>query len=658
MTKIHIDFETRSEVDIWEVGAWLYSTHPSTEVQCIGYAVDDRPVQIIPKELVGDPVIGAMFMLYIEELDSVYTAHNAYFERCIWKNIMEKKFGLLPIPLQRWRCTQAKACAYGLPKALEKAADAMRIEQRKDKAGAQMMKRMCKPLPNKKGEVIYDEDPEHYKSLYEYCRQDVRTERDLDNALPDLNDQEQEIWFYDQLINTRGLHIDMPTVKNIIKILEGKTNSLNKELVALTKGVITKGTQTVAMLAFLNKGGAKMTSIDKQSVLEAMKDGRLTKDQTQILRLRQQLGKSSLAKYTKLVHAVDSEGVLRDSFVYHGASTGRWTGKMVQLQNLDANKQKIDTDQAIAHIDAFGYPAVEMMYPGKIMETLAACIRGMIVPDKGKELYVVDYGAIEARVVMWLAGEERGLEEFKATDAGTDEDIYVKMAQRIYNNSNLTKAANPSERQLGKQAILGCGFGMGAVKFKATCAGYGIIISDSEATRIIDLYRTAYYNVKNYWYDMERAMLQAYERPGELAGCRGIGWIYIKERDTVFCRLPSERILTYMRPKMEENRFGNMGMTFMTEVTGQWVRRDTYGGLLVENIVQATARDIMAYSIPRLEQAGFPTLMHTHDEIVSERAVGEGKIQEMIDLMCIRPKWASTCPIVAEGFVTQRYKKG
>jgi len=232
------------------------------------------------------------------------------------------------------------------------------------------------------------------------------------------------------------------------------------------------------------------------------------------------------------------------------------------------------------------------------------------------------------------------------------------MAQRIHDDFTLTKKDNPAERQLGKQAILGCGYGMGAFKFQATCAGYGITVSDDEASKIVDLYRSTYFNVKNYWFDMERAMLLAFEKPGQLAACKGIGWIYVKDRDAIFCRLPSGRVLTYISPLMETNKFGNQGMTFMTEVNSQWVRRDTYGGLLVENITQAVARDIMAYSMPRLESAGFPILMHTHDEIVSQRRIGAEKIKEMIGLMCITPKWAIGCPIVAEGFVTPRYKKG
>ena len=646
--KVHIDFETRSEVDIWESGAWIYSAHHSTEVQCIAYAVDDGPVELITRNDILRGKFGKLMELATNP-EVIFIAHNSFFERAIWKNIMVKEYGFPEIAIQKFRCTQAKACAYGLPKGLEKAADAMGLPQRKDKVGRQIMLRMCKPLP--KGG--YDEDPEHYKTLYEYCRQDVRVERDLDNALPDLSDTEQEIWFYDQLINSRGVKVDMPTVKKIIGILEQKTDSLNRELVTLTGGKVTKGTQVQSMMNFLNETGANMTSLDKKSVSQAIRENRLTPVQIQVLRLRQQLGKSSLAKYAKLVASVDSEGVLRDSYVYHGASTGRWGGKGVQLQNLPKG-MNIDTTKAIEDITTFGYPAVEMMYPGKIMDILSSCIRGVFVPSAGKEMYVVDYGAIEARVVMWLAGEERGLEEFKATDSGTDEDIYVKMAQRIYGKPELTKRNNPRERQLGKQAILGCGFGMGAKKFKATCEGYGIPVAEDEATRIVDLYRITYYNVKNYWFNTERDMREAYDKPGTIVN----NWIYRKERDAIFYRLPSGRILTYLEPRLEENKFGNMGMTFMTEVTSQWVRRDTYGGLLVENIVQATARDIMAYSIPRLERAGFPTLMHTHDEIVSERPIGEGKIGEMIDIMCKVPDWAKGCPIVAEGFVTERYKKG
>ena len=291
--KVHIDFETRSTVDIWESGAWVYSAHPSTKILCVATAVDGDKVEISTDY--------RSLTALAENPDAIFVAHNAIFEQCIWKNIMVPQYGLPPIPIQRWRCTMAKACAYGLPKALGKAADALNLGSEKDKAGRGIMLRMAKPL--KKGGNEYDDSPANYKLLFEYCKQDVRVERDLDNRLPDLSKIEQEIWFYDQLINMRGVSVDMESVKTFISILENKTEQLNKELVSITGGKVTKGTQVASMLTFLNEGGAGMTTLDKQSVAEAIKANKLTPQQIQILRLRQQLGKSSLAKYKKLVDA-------------------------------------------------------------------------------------------------------------------------------------------------------------------------------------------------------------------------------------------------------------------------------------------------------------------------------------------------------------------
>ncbi len=651
--RLYLDFETRSKIDIWSSGGWVYAADPSTSILCAAHAIDNERVGLTTKDQILFRQL-ALLTDYARNPNVLFISHNAFFERAIWINIMVKQYGMPHIPITRWRCTAAKACSYGLPKSLEKSTDALGIANRKSKEGRQIMLRMCKPL--REGTNLYDDTQASYEALYKYCIQDVEVERELDQTLPDLSSKEQEIWNYDQVINTRGVRVGIPTVHKFINILSAKTKQLNAELVSLTSGKVTKGTQVQSMLAFLNEEGAGMTSLDKQAVTEAIVAKRLTPKQIQILRLRQQLGKSSLAKYGKLISATAGDGVLRDCFTYHAASTGRWGGKLVQLQNLP--RGKIDTDKAIKDILTIGYPGIEMVYPGKIMDVLSACIRGVFVPSAGKELYVVDYGAIEARVVMWLAGEDLGLREFKATDVGTDEDIYVKMAQRIHNNPTLTKKNNPGDRQLGKQAILGCGYGMGGKKFKIVCAGYNIIISEDEAQRIVTLYRSTYYHIRNYWYDMERTMLDAFNTPGTPQTIGAVRWIYQPKRDAMYCQLPSKRILTYLRPKMVENKFHNLGMSFKTEVMGQWVRRDVFGGLLVENVVQATARDLMAYSIPRLEKAGFPILMHNHDEIVSERLIGENKLQEMIALMCILPEWATGCPVVAEGFTGQRYKKG
>jgi DNA polymerase bacteriophage-type len=646
--KCIIDFETRSEIDIWESGAWIYSTHPSTKILCYAFAIDDKPkVYLNDKDklisLAKDPNV-------------LFTAHNAFFERSIWKNIMVKRFNFPPIPLRRWRDTMAKACAYGLPQALVKAADALGIKQVKDMKGRQMMKRMSRPLISKSGEKYYDDDPRHYKILYDYCKQDVKVERELDNRLPDLSPKEQEIWFYDQLINGRGVKVDIPVVRKIIRLLDERTKVLNKELTRITGGKVTKGTQVQSMLNYLADTGCYMPNLQKGTVKDKIASGELTKTHIRVLRLRQQLGRTSTRKYEKLIHSTDDEGILRDCYVYHAATPGRWGGKLVQLQNLTYDKTgQIDPERTINDIATLDTPTLKMNYGERLTDVIAKCIRGVFIPSEGQEFYIVDYNAIEARVLMWLADEQIGLREFKISDAGKDEDIYVKMARRIYHNPHLTKKANKQERALGKQTILGSGYQMGGTKFCATCASNGIEIDEDKGQRIINLYRDTYKKVVNFWHDLERAMKSAYHHPGKIYSVRAIKYIY--KKGNIYCALPSGRILTYIEPKLGTNKFGNENLSFMTEVNKQWVRRDTYGGLLAENCTQATARDIMAYSFPRLEQANFPIVMHTHDEIVSQRPIGENRINQMIDLMCKVEPWIKGCPIKAEGEICRRYKK-
>jgi len=653
MKRIRLDFETRSELDIWKCGAWEYSHAPSTKILCTAWAEDNNPV-------IGVSTIAGLERLkdYVTQEDCLFVAHNAFFEQCIWKNILVKRYGFPPIPLKRWRCTLAKACAYAIPRGLEKAVQALNLPVHKDMGGRQIMLRLSKPLPTKTGEIKFDNDPIKHRQLLEYCMQDVETERALDNAIPDLIYQEQEIWFYDQLINFRGVRVDIDLVKKFIEILNEKALELNVQLAHITNGEITRGTQTVAILKYLNKEGAGLDSINKQSVSEAIKSGRLNAKHIQILRLRQQLGKSSLAKYKRLIDATDENGILRDCFVYHGASTGRFAGKLVQLQNLPSGNLSQDIDKTIHNLTTLPGPMREMLYPNKVMDTLSSCIRGVFIPKDNHELYITDYSAIEARVLMWLADETLGLTEFRNTDTGQDEDIYVKMAQRIYHDPTLTKKSNKKERTLGKQAILGASYGMGPDKFKIVCHNFGIEISEEQAHKVIYLYRATYTKIVDFWKDIEQTFRQAYHFPNHILNCGRIDCIYDNSRDVIFCKLPSNRILSYHSPKIQLNRFGNQGLTFMTEVSSQWVRRDTYGGLLTENCTQAVARDIMTYSFPKLEQSGFEILMHTHDEVVSQRPLKENRLLEMINIMCDLPDWAQGCPITAEGFTSNRYKKG
>jgi len=578
MAKIILDVETRSECNIWSTGAWVYSTHPSTQVLCAGYAVDNGPIQLLTDNF--EP----LYALLRDEQNYFY-AFNAFFERVIWKNVLEKKHGAPPAPLMRWRCIQAKACAYGLPKSLDKAADAMNCSNQKDRQGKQIMRLMSKPRW-KDGKAVFNEKAENYDKLYRYCEQDVATERELDSLLPELSPKEQEVWFYDQLINERGTRVDIDSVKNIIHLLENRTRTLNKELVDITEGQVTKGTQVPSMQKFLNDTGCDIPNLRKETVTEYIKAGKINPTQMRVLRLRQQLGKTSTKKYRSLLEATDNDNILRDNYVYHAANTGRWGGQIVQLQNLTYDKTgDIDPERAIERINRYDIGVLEMMYPGRILDVISKAVRGVFIPGPGKELYVVDYGAIEARVLMWLAGEARGLTEFRATDAGTDEDIYVKMAQRIYHNDSLTKKSNPQERALGKATILGAGYGMGGTKFSYTCSSWGIPIDEERGKRIINLYRNTYAHIPKFWHLLEHAALSAFQNPGRIFTAGSIGYAY---QGDLYCRLPSGRLLTYPQPGLVDNRFGGKSLSYMTEVTKQWVRKETFGGGLAENCL---ARD-------------------------------------------------------------------
>lgn len=681
--KVSIDFESRSAVDIWEAGAWVYSRHPSTSVMCICFAVDDGPVETVTfPELEKDlkaPSFSSLGLSRLKALankpDVTFHAFNAFFEQCIWKNIMVRDYGMPEIPIHRWRGTEAKSNAFGLPKSLANVALALNLTQLKDRAGKQVMMKLAKPKPNRKNDPFlqfYAPTEDEIKALYEYCAQDVVVEREIDKALPDLLPAEQEVWFLDQLINMRGVNTDMAFVSSVRKLLFHHNTRLNAELNSLTNGGVGKGTEVAAMVRYLQSKGVQIEDLKKDTVSSLIKGGKLDAHCLQVLRYRVELGKSSNAKYEKLATSTDTDGRVRDCFIYHGASTGRWTGKLVQLQNLPKLDGSVDVPDFIGNTKTQDYATMRFLYGDTINKCASSSIRGAFTPSEGNELNVVDYAAIEARCVFWLAGEEVGLREFAESDSGSGPEIYVRMAQRIYADERLTKANKP-ERNLGKTAILGLGFQMGHKRFIETCSAWGVFLpehlysitketdQDGKVVEkhhciVVDQYRNHYSRVVQFWYDTERAAIHAVLHPGEMSPCGKTAWVYNKQRDFLFCRLPSGRFLTYMSPRIEQEGRGPK-LTHMAEKDFQWVRSATYGGKLVENITQATARDLMAYSMVRLEKAKMPVVMHTHDEIVTDVPKGSGLLESMTKIMCEVPAWAEGLPIKAEGFTAERYEK-
>lgn len=646
---IHLDFESRSTVNIWDTGAYTYSMHPSTEIICCAFAHhNDFEARIVPDEPLSKKAKHNGLLLKYVLSDEIFSAYNSFFEFCMWQNIMVRRFGWPEIPLGRWRDTMAKVCAHALPRSLGNAGVAMHAPIQKSEEGRKIMLKVCKPRkPTKSNPDIWHEHPEDYKILYDYCLKDVEAERALDRMLLDLPPQEQKVWELDQKINWRGIQIDEDAVDAAIAVSEEYSLRLIDEIQNLTQGALDGVSRRKMVMDWIKSKGIDIPGYTKQDVIDLLNSD-LPDDVRRVLEVRQQLGKTSIAKY-KAMKASVSGGRIRDTLMYHGASTGRWAGKLVQMQNIPRGNVK-DTETCIGALKTRDLDYFEMLYPD-VMGAIASCIRGMLISGPGCDLIVADYASIEARVLVWLAGDLVTVEKFHK-----GVDLYVDMAQKIYNKEKISK----NERQLGKTAILACGYGMGAAKFYATCKAWGITIEEDFAQAVINIYRERYRLVKQMWYDQERAAIRA-TQTGQQIACGKVSWKLHKQ--FLYCKLPSGRCLAYNEPKIQPvvTPWGETKeqLTFMATnaTTKQWIRTSTYGGKLVENITQAVARDFMAEAMLRLEDAGYPVVLSVHDEILSEVPEGFGSIREFTDLMAHLPAWADNCPIMAEGWRGKRYKK-
>lgn len=647
---IHIDFESRSVVDIWEVGAWAYSVHPSTEILCLAYAWNKADPVIMRREDVQKPfpeITVRSLEHAIDEKENFY-AFNAFFEQCMWQNQLVKKYGWPHIPIRQWRCVMAKALAYAQPQSLDNAAQALGSIHKKNKAGRTVMLKMCKP--NSSGG--WNEDPEDFEKLYQYCIDDVVAEREIDLLLPDLNKTEQTYWFLDQLINKRGISVDVPAVSKALLFIDQYSKNLNEIVYKQSDMQLDRVTRRQAVLDWCKSQGVDVPGYTKGDVKTVLEQEGLPEAVRTVLQTKLELGKTSVAKYTALNNSVGSDGRIRDTLIYHGASTGRWTGKLFQLQNLPRGTVK-DTEAAIDMLKNDSLGDFELFYPD-VMGTLSSCIRGMIIASEGCELYVGDYNAIEARVLFWLHKEEYGLKQYS-----DGRDIYVDMAKRIFNVVDVTKP----QRELGKRAVLGCGYGMGNIKFAATCASQGQVIPLELAKIAVDAYRGTYGSVVSGWYAQESAAVNTLTSKKHTV-CGRIRW-EMDTRGTLLCRLPSGRCLSYPQAFLEytDTPWGERKLTIhyyaVDSKTKRWQVERTYGGKITENITQAIARDLLAASMLRSEQSGYPVAFSVHDEIVCD--VPEGNPNHSVEgwrsLLCELPSWANGCPIKAECWRGKRYKK-
>ena len=643
---VSVDFETRSTVDLRRTGVYRYAQDKETDVWCMAYAFDDaEPRMWCPGQPV-DPDLVA----YITKGGEL-RAWNANFERTIWNEILVTRYAWPKTSIEQWVCTAAEARAMALPGSLEVAAQVLGVQEQKDKAGSNLMLRMARPRSiEPDGTLIWWDIPDRINRLLEYCKQDVRTEVAIAQAIRRLTDTERQVFNLDQRINDRGVKLDIKLAKAAKKLADAATLEANRAIYDLTHGKVSKITNVGRLAEWLRAQGCEVDSLDKAGVkmLQENNTGKIA----EVLTLRAEGGKSSVAKIDSMLGAVCGDGRIRGLLMYHGASTGRWAGRLVQPQNFPRGNISNPEDyidlvltRSVSEIDALAPP----------LDVISSMLRAMLVASDGHNLIAADFAAIEARVLAWLAGEELLLETFRSGG-----DVYKVMASRIYGIS--PGDINKIHRQVGKMAILGLGFGMGAKKFIDSCrtmADIELTLEQSKA--VVDLYRATNKKIVRFWSELNRAAIDAVKETGSV---QRVGPItYTCRGGYLWCVLPSKRPLAYARPKVVEREtpWGSTAEAVSFEgidsFTKKWDRHELYGGLLAENVVQAVARDIMAASMLRLEAAGYPIVLTCHDEIISEVPEGFGSVSDFESTMCQLPEWGAGCPINAEGYLSKRYKK-
>ena len=587
----------------------------------------------------------------LQDPDCIVVAHNAGFERTLFNAKLSLKFQVPVIPIERWDCTAARAARMALPRSLDGAAQALGLDVQKDLEGHRLMMRMCRPRSEDAdlGTITWWDDAPRMQRLAEYCATDVEVERLLDKQLRHLG-EDRPVWIHTELINDRGVRIHTEFAQRAVLFADMAQTALNAELEKLTDGAVKAATNVGGIKAWLNTQGVDVfegesESLNKEAIQHLLNKDYLPENVKAVLRIRASGGKSSVAKYTAMLERVSPDGRVRGNLMYHGASTGRWSGSGVQLQNLPRATVK-DWDAANASLTPIGPQTTGI---------LSQMVRGTIVAEPGHRLIWADYAAIEARGVAWLAGQDDLVALFASGGK-----VYEAMAASIYGVDPSEIGKDSVERFLGKTVILGCGYSMGAVRFRQACAAMGVHISEELAERAVKTYRAMYPQIPLLWRRLDDAAMAAVRRPNN-------DTVYGKikfrcEKDWLLVRLPSGRKLFYREPRIVEQAgpFGSrpaLAYMAVSSFTRKWQQERTFGGKLTENIVQGICRDLIAGAMLALEPRGYPVIASVHDEVICEVPNAWGTQKEMIEIMCQVPAWAEGFPIAAEAKEGIRYGK-
>ena len=648
MKKLSCDIETFSDVDLIRCGVYKYADSPNFEMLLFAYAVDDGDVHII--DIAGGEELPEKIIQAIKSDTVVKTAYNAQFERVCLSRYLKLPDGEYLNP-QSWYCTAVQAAELALPLSLADVGSVLGLERQKMTEGKELIKYFCVPCkPTKSNGNRTRNRPCHdinkWETFKKYCMRDVDVERQIADKLKmyPISDEEHRLYVLDQIINDRGVLVDSELAEQAVKL-----NSIQTAVAVEQAYMITglENPNSVTQLKqWLKEKGVEIESLSKKSVksLADETDG----DVSEMLKLRLLMAKTSVKKYEAVIRSVCSDNRVHGMMRFCGANrTGRWSGNILQPQNLPQNHLP-DLTLARDIVKDGDFEMLDMMF-GNVPNVLSELIRTVLIPKPNHRFIVADFSAIEARVLAWIAGEQWRIDTFK--NGG---DIYCASASKMFKVPVEKHGVNGELRQKGKISELACGYG-GSVGALKNMGAVEMGVQENELQGLINDWRNANPHIVRFWYEVGNAAMKAIKEKTTVSLGK---LVFAYERGILFIRLPSGRRLSYIKPRIGTNRFGGDSITYMgINSAKKWDRLETFGGKLTENIVQGTARDLLANALINAANAGYDTVFHVHDEIICEVPNGYGSVDELCKLMCIKPEWADGLPLNADGFECEYYKK-
>lgn len=647
MKTLAVDLETYSSIDLRFSGVHAYTQAEDFEILLFGYAFGNEEVKLI--DLAQNEEIPKEVVEAITNPEIIKTAFNANFERtCLAKHFNKE------IPADQWRCSQAHSLELGLPGNLAGVAGCLNLEVQKMNEGKALIRYFCIPCKATKANGgrsrnLPIHDLEKWETFKEYCKMDVEVERSIRKKIENypMTDKELSLWFLDQKINDYGVKIDKRLVENAIKCDEDYQKKRLEEAIDLTG--LDNPNSPKQLKDWLSERDIEVDSLSKDKVEELI--GETSNPEiTRVLELRQDMSKTSVKKYEAMDRAACNDSRIRGLMKFYGAATGRFSSKIVQIQNLRRNSLN-DLDLARGLLKTGNHESIELLFDS-LPDVLSQLIRTAFIPSKASRFIVSDFSAIEARIIAWLAGENWRMDVFnshgKIYEASAAQMFGVPL-EEVTKESELRRKGKISELALGYQGSVGALKAMGALDMG---------LSEEELKPLVDTWRRANPNIVKLWWDVGDAAIKAVKEKTIVNMQYGLRFNY--RNGILFIELPSGRSLAYVRPKVElDMRFNKDKLTFegITPGTRKWGRVDTYGGKLTENIIQAVARDCLAESMIRLDSKGYKIAFHVHDEVVLDVPDSFGSLEEVNEIMGESLNWAPGLPLSAEGFESEYYKK-